>query len=62
MDWSQFQRIEPHLLLGLINTELRNHADSLEDLCRTHDIDQAKVCAHLATANYYFQAEQNQFR
>ena len=62
MDWSQFQRIEPHLLLGLINTELRNHADSLEDLCRRHDIDQAKVCAHLATANYHFQAEQNQFR
>ena len=62
MDWSQFQRIEPHLLLGLINTELRNHADSLEDLCLTHDIDQEKVCAHLATANYHFQAEQNQFR
>ena len=62
MDWSQFQHIDPHLLLGLINTELRNHADSLEDLCRRHDIDQAKVCAHLATANYYFQAEQNQFR
>ena len=62
MDWSQFQHIDPHLLLGLINTELRNHADSLEDLCHRHDIDQEKVCAHLATANYHFQAEQNQFR
>ena len=62
MDWSQFQHIDPHLLLGLINTELRNHADSLEELCRRYDIDQSKVCAHLATANYHFQAEQNQFR
>jgi len=62
MDWSQFQRIDPHILLGLINTELRNHADSLQDLCRTHDIDQAEVCAHLATASYHFHPEQNQFR
>jgi hypothetical protein len=62
MDWSQFQRIDPHLLLGIINTELRNHADSLQDLCRTHDIDQEKVCAHLATANYHFHADQSQFR
>ena len=62
MDWSQFQRIDPHLLLGLINTELRDNADSLEDLCRTHDIDQEKLCAYLASADYNFQAEQNQFR
>jgi|TARA_Y100000385_G_C12672851_1_gene458727 hypothetical protein len=62
MDWSQFQRIDPQLLLGLINTELRNHADSLQDLCRTHEIDQAELCAYLASANYHFQAEQNQFR
>jgi hypothetical protein len=62
MDWRQFQRIDPHILLGLINTELRNHADSLQDLCRTHDIDQEELCAHFATASYHFQAEQNQFR
>lgn len=62
MDWSHFQQIDPHLLVGLVNTELRNHADSLEDLCRTHDIDQAQLCARLETANYHFQVEQNQFR
>jgi hypothetical protein len=62
MDWSQFQRIDPHILLGLINTELRNHADSLQDLCRTHEIDQGQLCSYLASADYHFHAEQNQFR
>lgn len=62
MDWTQFESIDPHLLVGLVNTELRNHADSLEDLCRTHDIDAAKLEARLSSADYQYQAEQNQFR
>lgn len=62
MDLSQFQGIDPHFLVGLVNTELRNHADSLEDLCRTHDIDQSALCERLATADYSFQTEQKQFR
>ncbi len=62
MDWSQFQRIDPHLLVGLVNTELRNNSDSLDDLCRTHDIERGQLCAHLESADYHFQTEQNQFR
>ncbi|MDQ8193097.1 DUF4250 domain-containing protein [Coraliomargarita sp. SDUM461004] len=62
MDWSQFQRIDPHLLVGLVNTELRNHAASLDDLCRTHDIDRDALCAHLASADYHYKSEQQQFR
>ena len=62
MDWSQFKRIDPHLLVGLVNTELRNQADSLEDLCRTHDIESAQLCSYLAAADYHYLAEQNQFR
>jgi hypothetical protein len=62
MDWSQFQRMDPHLLVGLVNTELRNQADSLEDLCRMHDLDQAQLCAHLESADYVYRPEQKQFR
>ena len=62
MDLSQFQAIDPHLPVGLVNTGLRNHADSLEDLCRTHDIDHDQLCAYLKSADYHFQTEQNQFR
>jgi len=62
MDWSQFHKIDPHLLVGLVNTELRNHAESLEDLCRTHDIDPNALCERLASADYHYQKEQKQFR
>lgn len=54
--------MDPHLLVGLVNTELRNQADSLDDLCRTHDIDAGQLCARLAEADYHYQAEQQQFR
>lgn len=62
MDWSRFQETDPHLLVGLVNTELRNQADSLEDLCRTYDIDKEALCARLESADYAYQAEQKQFR
>lgn len=54
--------MDPHLLVGLVNTELRNNSDSLEDLCRTHDVDADALCARLASADYHYQKEQKQFR
>lgn len=62
MDWTQFESMDPHLLVGLVNTELRNNSESLEDLCRTHDVDSEALCARLASADYHYQADQNQFR
>ena len=54
--------MNPHLLVGLVNTELRNQSESLEDLCRTHDIDCEQLCAHLQSADYTYRAELKQFR
>lgn len=54
--------MDPHLLVGLVNTELRNHAESLEDLCRSHDINLKDITAKLASADYHYIPEQNQFR
>lgn len=54
--------MDPHLLVGLVNTELRNHSESLEDLCRSHEIDPVTLTDKLGTADYHYQAEQNQFR
>lgn len=62
MDWSQFESMDPHLLVGLVNTELRNQADSLEDLCKTHGIEQAALEAYLRQADYHYQPAQQQFR
>ena len=62
MDLSRYRKKEPHLLLGLVNTELRNHCDSLDDLVKTHDLDEKALRAKLKEGGYEYQERQNQFR
>lgn len=54
--------MDPHLLVGLVNTELRNNAESLEDLCKTHGLDQEVLVARLREGEYLYQVKQKQFR
>ncbi len=62
MDLSKALQMDPHLLVGLLNTELRNHCDSLEDLVKTHHLEVAAVLEKMAAADYQYRPEQNQFR
>ena len=62
MKLQSFESMDPHLLVGLVNTELRNNATSLDDLCKTHGIDQRVLKALLAGADYHFSEEARQFR
>jgi hypothetical protein len=62
MDLSKFINMDPHLLVGLLNTELRNHCDSLEELVKTHNIDPVLLVEKMVVAGYLYQPEQNQFR
>ncbi len=62
MDLSNFMKMDPYLLVGLLNTELRNHCDSLEDLVKTHNLPREAVIAQMASIDYCYQPEQNQFR
>ncbi len=59
---TNFETMDPHLLVGLVNTELRNHAESLDDLCKTHGLDEEKLVARLASEDYLYQAALRQFR
>lgn len=62
MKLQSFQTMDPHLLVGLVNTELRNQASSLDDLCKTHGIEELKLREKLASADYHFSPEAGQFR
>lgn len=62
MDLTDFKQKDPHMLVGLVNTELRNHAADLVDLCKTHGIDEEGLKAKLAAAGYAYIEEQKQFR
>lgn len=54
--------MDPHLLVGLINTELRNNAADLDDLCKSHGLEQETLLARLAKGGYEYRMEQKQFR
>ena len=62
MNFSKWKDMDPHLLVGLVNTELRNHSESLEDLIKTHDLPEDDLKGKLAEAGYAYRPEQNQFR
>ncbi len=62
VDLSTYLRMDPHLLVGLLNTELRNHCDSLDDLVKTHHLDRLALVRKMETAGYDYRPEQNQFR
>ncbi|MGB0413045.1 MAG: DUF4250 domain-containing protein [Coraliomargarita sp.] len=54
--------MDPHLLVGVVNTAIRNHCDDLEDLCKVHDMEQTVLVERLNNAGYDFMPEQQQFR
>jgi len=62
MKLQSFQTMDPHLLVGLVNTELRNHSSSLDDLCKTHGIEEMALREKLAEGDYHFSEEAGQFR
>jgi Domain of unknown function (DUF4250) len=62
MNLTHFSDMDPHLLVGLLNTELRNHCESLDDLVKTHALDADQLIQKMAEADYIYQPEQNQFR
>jgi hypothetical protein len=62
VDLSTYLKMDPNLLFGLLNTELRNHCPSLDDLVKTHGLDQKKLEARMKKAGYLYKPELNQFR
>ncbi len=62
MKFSGWRNMDVHLLVGLVNTELRNHSESLDDFLKTHDIQEDELCEKLRSANYEYREEQKQFR
>jgi hypothetical protein len=54
--------MDPHLLVGVVNTAIRNHCESLDDLCKTHELNTDILTARLAEAGYDYMPEQQQFR
>lgn len=52
---------DPVMRLSYINTQLRDHYSSLEDLCKSLNLDQDAIVTSLECINYFYNEEANQF-
>lgn len=52
---------DPIILLSYINTQLRDHYVSLEDLCKSLNLEEKELTDKLAAVDYHYNSERNQF-
>ena len=53
---------DPFMLLGVVNTRLRDEYASLDELCAALDIDPQELASRLEAAGFTYMPEINQFR
>ena len=53
--------MDPHLLVGIVNTAMRNENEDLEGLCAAYDIDITALQIRLNKAGYQYLPEQRRF-
>ena len=52
---------DPVMLLSYVNTQLRDFYSSLDAFCEDKDVDREEVVEKLASIDYEYDAERNQF-
>ena len=53
--------LDPVMLLSVVNMNLRDRFGSLTDFCKTNDVDEEDIKRKLASIDYYYEEEKNQF-
>lgn len=53
---------DPVMLLSYINTQLRDHYSSLDELCDSLDLEKEEILSKLEGIQYAYDEETNQFR
>ncbi len=62
MSFKSYRTMDVQMLLGLVNTALRNDCENLDDLVKRHDLDEAILRERLATISMSYHSDLNQFR
>lgn len=52
---------DPIILLSYINTQLRDFYQSLDDLCKSLNVDKAQIIKKLLSIDYKYSEELNKF-
>jgi hypothetical protein len=53
---------DPHMLVSVVNTKLRDNYDSLDALCEDMGVNQEQLVLKLLGADYSYDARVNQFK
>ncbi len=59
---TKFETMDINLLLSMVNMKLRNDYASLDELCIQNEIDKTKICQRLASADFQYDVNTNQFK
>ena len=52
---------DPIMLMSFLNTQLRDHYESLDELCMVYDLDKAEISSKLDVIDYHYNPEKNRF-
>ena len=52
---------DPVMLLSYVNTQLRDHYPSIEELCKACDVSMEEIDAKLASIDYRYDPETNRY-
>lgn len=52
---------DPIILLSFANTQLRDQYATLEEFCKSNDIDEETLCESLGSLDYHYDEVTNQF-
>ena len=52
---------DPVMLLSVVNTQLRDHYQTLDELVSAYMVEKQDLIDRLASINYTYDADQNQF-
>ncbi len=52
---------DPIILVSYVNTKLRDQFATLDEFCRTYDVNQEAICDTLSTVDYHYDETTNQF-
>lgn len=52
---------DPVMRLSYVNTQLRDNYSSLDDFCKSLDVDKEELIKSLEAINYFYNGESNQF-
>lgn len=52
---------DPMMLLSYINTQLRDHYSSLDELCKSLSLDKEQIVSSLESLDYHYDPSLNKF-